>query len=69
MALTYTQRMVLTGIAVGVVIGVVVGGLGAYLGLSAGVRGGLTGAITVFALGYLSRQMRRSPSTEVRDQE
>jgi hypothetical protein len=58
MALSQTQRMVLTGIGVGVVIGLVVGGIGALLGLPAGVRGGLTGAIVVIALGYLNRQMR-----------
>jgi hypothetical protein len=58
MALTKTQRMVLTGIGVGVVIGLVVGGIGALLGLPASVRGGLTGAIVVITLGYLNRQMR-----------
>lgn len=35
MALSSTQRMILTGIGVGIVVGLVVGGLGAYLGLSA----------------------------------
>jgi hypothetical protein len=58
MAVTNTQKMILTGIGVGVVIGLVVGGLGALLGLPAGVRGGLTGAIVVLALGWLNRQMR-----------
>lgn len=61
MALSKTQRMILTGLGVGVVIGVLVGGIGAWLGLSPGVRGGLTGALVVLALGYLSRQMRRNP--------
>jgi hypothetical protein len=60
MAVTNTQKMILTGIGVGVVIGLVVGGLGALLGLPAGVRGGLTGAIVVLALGWLNRQMRTS---------
>jgi hypothetical protein len=58
MAVTNTQKMILTGIGVGVVIGLVVGGIGALLGLPAGVRGGLTGAIVVLALGWLNRQMR-----------
>ena len=60
MALTNTQKMILTGIGVGVVVGLVVGGIGALLGLPAGVRGGLTGAIVVIALAYLNRQMRKS---------
>ena len=60
MALTHTQRMILTGIGAGVVIGLVVGVVGAFLGLSPGIRGGLTGALVVLALGYLSRQMRRN---------
>jgi hypothetical protein len=60
MAVTNTQKMILTGIGVGVVIGLVVGGIGALLGLPAGVRGGLTGAIVVLALGWLNRQMRTS---------
>ena len=60
MALTYTQRMILTGIGVGVLVGLVIGAIGAWLGLSAGVRGGLTGALTVVALGYMSRQLRRN---------
>ena len=58
MAISKTQKMILTGIGVGVVIGLVVGAIGALLGLPASVRGGLTGAIVVIALGYLNRQMR-----------
>src|SRR5688500_19515483 len=53
MAVTNTQKMILTGIGVGVVIGLVVGGLGAVLGLTAGVRGGLTGGIVVRTDGWL----------------
>ncbi len=60
MALTYNQRMILTGIGVGVLVGLVIGAIGAWLGLSAGVRGGLTGALTVVALGYMSSQLRRN---------
>ena len=69
MPLTNNQKMILSGIGVGVLIGLVVGGLGAFFGLSAGVRGGLTGAITVFALLYLSRRMRASRTTEIRNQD
>lgn len=58
MALSYNQRMILTGIGAGVLVGLVVGSIGAWLGLSAGVRGGLTGALTVVALGYMSNRMR-----------
>ena len=61
MALTQTQRMILTGISVGIVIGLVVGGIGALLGLPASVRGGLTGACVVIALGWLNRRMRTGP--------
>lgn len=68
MALSSTQRMILTGIGVGIVVGLVVGGLGAYLGLSAGVRGGLTGAVVVIALQYMRRRMRQSSSSEIGDQ-
>ena len=64
MALTRTQRMVLTGVGVGVVVGLIVGAIGALLGLPAGVRGGLTGAIVVIALGYLSRRLRASGGSE-----
>ena len=60
MAISQTQRMILTGVGVGIVIGLVVGAIGALLGLPASVRGGLTGAIVVIALGYLNRQMRTS---------
>jgi hypothetical protein len=63
MAVTPTQRMILTGISVGIVVGLVVGGIGALLGLPAMVRGGLTGACVVVALGWLNRQMRRSSGT------
>ena len=59
MALTYMQRMILTGIGVGIVVGLVVGALGAYLGLSAGVRGGVTGALVVVALTYMRKKMPR----------
>ena len=62
MAMTQTQRMVLTGLSVGVVVGLVVGGIGAVLGLPAGVRGGLTGAFVVIALGYVNRRMRAGSS-------
>ncbi len=62
MALTRTQKMVLTGLSVGIVVGLVVGAVGAMLGLSAGVRGGLTGAFVVIALGYVNRRMRASGS-------
>lgn len=68
MALSSTQRMILTGIGVGIVVGLVVGGLGAYLGLSAGVRGGLTGAVVVIALQYMRRQRNRGQSPEARGQ-
>lgn len=61
MALSYTQRMILTGVGVGVVVGLVVGAVGAWLGLSAGLRGGLTGALTVVALFYMRNQMRKDP--------
>lgn len=60
MALSYNQKLLLSAIGIGVVVGLVVGGLGAYLNLSAGIRGGLTGAITVIALQYLRKQMKRS---------
>jgi Flp pilus assembly protein TadB len=68
MALTSTQRMILTAIGVGIVVGLVVGGLGAYLGLSVGVLGGLTGALVVVALQYLRRQTRKTSSSEPGDQ-
>ena len=64
MALTHTQRMVLTGLGVGIVIGLVVGAIGALLGLPAGVRGGLTGVLVVIALGYVSRRMRTTGGSE-----
>ena len=67
MALTNTQRMVLTGIAIGVVVGLVVGGLGAYLGLPAGVRGGLTGALTVVALQFMRKKMNESQRSGAED--
>lgn len=59
MALTYMQRMILTGIGVGIVVGLIVGALGAFLGLSAGVRGGVTGALVVVALTYMRKKMPR----------
>ena len=64
MAMTQTQRMILTGVSVGIVVGLVVGAIGAMLGLPAGVRGGLTGAMVVIALGYMNRRMRSSGSSE-----
>ena len=57
MALSNTQRMILTGIAIGVVVGLVVGALGAYLGLPAGVRGGLTGALIVVGFQVMRKKM------------
>ena len=57
MTLSYTQRMILTGIGIGVVIGLVVGALGAYLGLPAGVRGGLTGELVVVGLQVMRNKM------------
>ena len=64
MAVTQTQRMVLTGLSVGIIVGLVVGGIGAMLGLPALVRGGLTGVMVVVALGYMNRRMRASGSSE-----
>lgn len=66
MALSYTQRMVLTGLAIGVVVGLVVGAVGAYLGLPAGVRGGLTGALVVVGLQVMRKKMGQS--SEARSQ-
>ena len=63
MALSNTQRMILTGIVVGVTIGLVVGGIGAWLGLSAGVRGGLTGGLVVVGLQAMRRWQRRNEGT------
>ena len=59
MALSYLQRTILAGIGVGVVIGLVVGALGAWLGLSAGIRGGVTGALTVIAIQWLRKGLKR----------
>ena len=66
MALTNTQRMVLSGLAIGVVIGLVVGALGAYLGLPAGVRGGLTDALVVVGLQMMRKKMGAGQSPETR---
>jgi hypothetical protein len=68
MAISSTQRMILTGLAIGVVVGLVVGALGAYLGLPAGVRGGLTGALVVVGLQVMRKKMNRGQSSEVRGQ-
>ena len=65
MAMTQTQRMILTGLSVGIVVGLVVGAIGALLGLPASVRGGLTGVFVVIALGYLSRRMRAGPGPKL----
>ena len=67
MTLSYTQRMILTGIAVGVIAGVVVGGLGALLGLPMGVRGGLTGAFVVVGLMYMRKKSGQGSSSEARE--
>ena len=67
MALTNTQRMVLSGLAIGVVIGLVVGALGAYLGLPAGVRGGLTGALVVVGLQVMRKKMSVGPGSGAGD--
>jgi hypothetical protein len=64
MTLSYTQKMVLTGIGVGVGVGLVVGAVGALLNLSPGVRGGLTGGFVVIALGWLNRRMREARENE-----
>ena len=64
MALTQTQRMILTGLSVGIVVGLVVGAIGAVLGLPAAVRGGLTGMIVVIARGYMNRRMKESGTSE-----
>lgn len=64
MALTQTQRLILTGLSVGIVVGLVVGAIGAVLGLPAAVRGGLTGVMVVIALGYMNRRMREGGSSE-----
>ena len=68
MALSNTQRMVLTGLAIGVVVGLVVGAVGAYLGLPAGVRGGLTGALVVVGLQVMRKKMNQGPRPEARGQ-
>ena len=67
MALSYTQRMILTGIAVGVITGVVIGGLGALLGLPMGIRGGLTGALVVVGLMYMRKKAAQGSTSEARD--
>lgn len=64
MALGYTSRMILTGLAIGVLVGLVVGAIGAYLGLPVGVRGGLTGALVVVGLQYMRKKMQRDQSPE-----
>ena len=68
MALTKTQQMILTGLAIGVVVGLVVGALGAYLGLPAGVRGGLTGALVVVGLQVMRKKMNTGQRSEVTGQ-
>lgn len=67
MTLSYTQRMVLTGLAIGVVVGLVVGAVGAYLGLPATVRGGLTGALVVAGLQVMRKKMNAGQRSEVED--
>ena len=67
MTLSYTQRMILTGIAIGVITGVVIGGLGALLGLPMGIRGGLTGAFVVVGLMYMRRKSGQGSNSEVRE--
>lgn len=64
MAVTQTQRIILTGLGVGIVVGLVVGAIGAVLGLPAAVRGGLTGVLVVVALGYMNRRMRDSGTSD-----
>lgn len=64
MALGYTSRMILTGLAIGVVVGLVVGAIGAWLGLPVGVRGGLTGALVVLGLQYMRKKMKRDLGSE-----
>jgi hypothetical protein len=66
-AVTKRHKTILAAIGVGVVVGLIVGGVGAYLNLSAGIRGGITGALTVVALQYLFRQLRKGQESEVRD--
>ena len=68
MTLSYTQRMILTGITIGVITGVVIGGLGALLGLPMGVRGGLTGAFVVVGLMYMRKKSGQGSSAEAREQ-
>lgn len=68
MALGYTPRMILTGLAIGVGVGLVMGAIGAYLGLPVAVRGGLTGALVVVGLQYMRKKMNAGQSSEVRDQ-
>jgi hypothetical protein len=68
MAITTNQRLIFSGIGVGVVIGLIVGAIGAYLNMSAGIRGGITGALTVVALMFLRKQMKRSAEAENQDQ-
>lgn len=64
MTLSYTQRMILMGIAIGVITGVVIGGLGALLGVPMGVRGGLTGATVVVLLQYMRKKARQGSTSE-----
>jgi hypothetical protein len=64
LALSYTTRMILTGLAIGILAGLVVGALGAYLGLPVGVRGGLTGALVVVGLQYMRKKMNQGQTPE-----
>jgi F0F1-type ATP synthase assembly protein I len=65
MALSNTQKMVLTGIAAGTVMGIVIGVIGAYFNLPAGVRGGLIGGMMVPVLFYLRKQQQKDASSGV----
>ena len=67
MALSYTQRMILTGLAIGVVVGLVVGAIGAYLGLPGSVRGGITGALVVVGLQVMRKKMKEDPRSGAAD--
>jgi hypothetical protein len=67
MALTNTQRLILTGVGVGIVIGVVMGVVGGLLGLPAGVRGGITGALIVVTFYVLRKQMAANQGSAAGD--
>ena len=67
MALTSTQRLILTGVGVGIVVGVVMGVVGGLLGLPAGVRGGITGALIVVTFSILRKQMAANPGSGASD--